>query len=176
MTIKSRWTPIKFLKVRNKEKIWLMKCSCGTEKSVMYKNYKRGKSLSCGCYNREVVSALSRKKLPYGQVALNQLFIAYRRSSRLRRIKFELTKEQFKTLINETCEYCGCKPSKVYSNSGRFDEIKFNGIDRVNNTTGYIVSNCVSSCTTCNYAKHTLSLQDFRKWIKRLINYNSEEK
>lgn len=37
---------------------WLCRCDCGTERVVMGSLLKRGKTVSCGCYQREVVAAM----------------------------------------------------------------------------------------------------------------------
>lgn len=37
---------------------WKCRCDCGTERFVLARNLKSGKSLSCGCLNRERVRAL----------------------------------------------------------------------------------------------------------------------
>ena len=51
---------------------------------------------------------------------------------------FELTKEQFHSLVSTSCHYCGtCQENG-------------NGIDRVDNTKGYTIDNVVSCCSLCN--------------------------
>jgi len=66
-----------------------------------------------------------------------------------------LTKEQFDTITSQECYYCGKEGP--------------NGIDRVNNTQGYKVENCVAACKHCNYVKGDLSLEDFNTWRKRFV-------
>jgi hypothetical protein len=56
-----------------------------------------------------------------------------------------LTKEQFLEAIQRPCFYC------KYSN-----EAEINGLDRIDNTKGYSVENCVTACKTCNRMKHIL--------------------
>lgn len=46
-----------------------------------------------------------------------------------------------------------------------------NGIDRVNNDLGYINNNVVSCCKTCNLAKSSLTLIEFKNWINNLIKH-----
>ena len=59
-----------------------------------------------------------------------------------RELKFELTLEQFAELIQKPCQYCN------HSKEG-----DANGIDRMNNTIGYVVGNCVPCCEMCNRMK-----------------------
>src|SRR5690349_7757624 len=40
---------------------WLCRCDCGAEKQVSGNSLKRGRSSSCGCYNRDrVIETLTR--------------------------------------------------------------------------------------------------------------------
>lgn len=54
-----------------------------------------------------------------------------------------LTKEEYLELVQKACIYCN-----YYNN----DEI--NGIDRLDNTKGYILENCATCCRFCNRMKH----------------------
>ena len=49
-----RWTVLEKIKVEGKkEAYWLCRCDCGTERKVLGKNLRNGRSTSCGCYKRE---------------------------------------------------------------------------------------------------------------------------
>jgi 5-methylcytosine-specific restriction endonuclease McrA len=65
--------------------------------------------------------------------------------------KFELTKEQFNLFIVGNCHYCKRSPSKG----------KFFGIDKLIPDDGYIMSNCVTACASCNYSKRDSLLEEF---------------
>lgn len=43
-------------------------------------------------------------------------------------------------------------------------------IDRVNNDLGYILENCVSCCTNCNYFKCTYKVSDFIRYCTNTYN------
>lgn len=81
--------------------------------------------------------------------ALNQ----YRASSKKRGYEFSLSKDEFEVLIQKPCVYCGTEPSPV------------NGVDRVDNSVGYVPDNCVPCCGTCNKAKGTMTRGQFVDWI-----------
>ena len=50
-----RWTAIKFShKDKNGQHFWLCKCECGTVKTVNKISLLQGKTLSCGCYSKEI--------------------------------------------------------------------------------------------------------------------------
>lgn len=52
-----RWTVLGDAPSRNpKYKLWRCRCDCGTERDVDARNVRIGKSTSCGCYLREVIS------------------------------------------------------------------------------------------------------------------------
>ncbi|AAC96857.1 hypothetical protein PBCV1_A490L [Paramecium bursaria Chlorella virus 1] len=71
--------------------------------------------------------------------------------SKMKNKDFQLTKEQYVTLCQENCTYCGRMCTETHTN----------GIDRVDNTRGYILDNCVSCCGSCNIAKGTLNVEEF---------------
>jgi hypothetical protein len=57
--------------------------------------------------------------------------------------EFNISFDEFTKIVNSACHYCDYKAD---------DEV--NGIDRVDNNNGYIVSNCVPCCKICNRIKH----------------------
>jgi hypothetical protein len=83
----------------------------------------------------------------------------YRRGAKVRGLVFDLSLVQAKALFYSTCVYCGVAPKPL------------NGIDRVDNTLGYVADNVVTSCTQCNLAKRTLSPKAWCKWVRRLVLY-----
>ncbi|MHA1737419.1 MAG: hypothetical protein ACTSWD_02465 [Candidatus Heimdallarchaeota archaeon] len=98
----------------------------------------------------------------------------YKCASKRRNYDFNLSEQQFKSLLFENCYYCGQSPSiKInYSiKNGVEKDVYYNGIDRLNNDIGYNVDNCVTCCQICNKAKGILSESDFMQWIDKLISY-----
>lgn len=47
-----------------------------------------------------------------------------------------------------------------------------NGIDRVDNTKGYSVENCVAACRRCNVAKADMAPDQFREWASRVAHFS----
>ena len=88
---------------------------------------------------------------------------------------FLLTIEIFKQLTQSNCHYCGIEPSQKISRSWLNGDYMFNGVDRVNNSIGYLENNVVPCCKHCNMAKYTMSEEEFRTWINRLIAFNSKK-
>lgn len=155
--------------------IWKFKCICGeiVEKSagnVIGAAKRPGRVPSCGkstCNGHE--------KLPPGQSAINDIFTTYKRNAVQRGYSFELSKEQLAELISQNCHYCGATPSSCRhkkSVSGRYyGDFCRNGIDRLDNTKGYTLSNTVPCCYMCNRAKNNESLEVFSKWVSGLIKH-----
>lgn len=55
-----RWTVIKYVGFVNSNYRWLCRCDCGTEKIVSSNTFRSGKSVSCGCYARELASSKAK--------------------------------------------------------------------------------------------------------------------
>ena len=77
-----------------------------------------------------------------------------------REISFELSKKEFEKLTNSDCYLCGVKPTNI----------RLNGIDRVDNDLGYILSNCKPCCFVCNFMKKNYNLSIFLEKIKRIYS------
>lgn len=154
---------------RHRGIVWLWKCDCGKEIERVTSDIKRGHQRSCGCMKKEILSSL-RKKLP-GQSAFNILFASYKQKADERNLVFELLEKEFITLTKQNCYYCGISPSQLFIRPGMNGGYSYNGIDRVDNTKGYTLDNCVSCCKKCNRAKMIMSKKEFFEWIEQVYNY-----
>lgn len=77
-----------------------------------------------------------------------QRYNSYKNGAIIRNHDFDLTEEQFMTFWDKPCHYCEQPINGI-------------GIDRVDNSIGYVMSNCVPCCKTCNWMKATLSYNHF---------------
>jgi len=111
--------------------------------------------------------------------AFRGLFSRYKKDAKKRKKVFNISFEDFKDLVTGDCHYCGVKPNTKVNplkNTGRSTErenegwITYNGIDRVNSSIGYKKENVVTCCETCNKAKLTMSIDEFKEWIKRIYS------
>lgn len=90
-------------------------------------------------------------------------------NAKTRKIKWELTIDEFKSIAQNQCFYCNSFPPK---SPGFRDRSPFyHGLDRINNNLGYNITNSVSCCAICNYAKHDLSIKDFKVWLTNCYNH-----
>lgn len=95
---------------------------------------------------------------------LSSMYVFYRDFSAGKRgYEFSLTHDEIKKLIvGAPCFYCGKKPmySEYIKDCGK---IVFNGIDRVDNSLGYVSGNVVACCKQCNTMKSNVSLKKFQQ-------------
>jgi hypothetical protein len=74
---------------------------------------------------------------------------SYTKSANSRNIAFKLSEDDFSTLIKQPCYLCGITTS----------ETNTNGIDRLNNSKGYILDNCRPCCGHCNLLKKDIEYE-----------------
>lgn len=156
------------------EMIWNCICDCGVEKQIGVNTLVKGNTNSCGCFRKErarMLAPLANKaavlviKQPYGESSLNRIYGRYKHGAIQRGYSFELTKEELRNITSKNCHYCGNIPSQIAKYHAQHGEYIYNGIDRLNNTIGYTIDNCVPCCGTCNRAKDIMSVDQFRDWI-----------
>lgn len=125
-----------------------VQCECGTIKDIsLHYSIK-----SCGC--------LKRTSKDPDQTEFNR----YKHFCFKRDKAFHLTKNEFSTFIHKNCYYCGAEPA-MKMHAGKQTK---NGIDRLDSSKGYFLSNCISCCAKCNFAKRQLSVHDFLNLIKNI--------
>lgn len=80
----------------------------------------------------------------------------YRNNAKDRHIPFELSFEEFCSFWNKPCVYCEAPIEKI-------------GLDRIDSSLGYTVSNIVSCCKHCNYAKRLFSIDEYIDHCRKVI-------
>ncbi len=139
---------------------WECVCECGELCYVNSSDLKRGRTNYCKRCNDKK----SRNSI------LNDLYVRYKRGSLRRGYEFELSINEFKTIISQNCNYCGIEPKQIHNKKGMRYELIYNGIDRKNNDKGYILDNCVPCCKFCNFAKSKFDLNEFNEWLISIKN------
>ena len=160
---------VEALGIRKSFSIWKCKCDCGGEKIVRTSSLKGGNVRSCGCI-RSGYLRNSVGHLPYGEAVFNLVVKMYRDNAIKHKLAWELSKEEARTLFKGDCHYCGDPPSRTLKGRA-YGEFTYNGIDRVNNSKGYLKGNVVSCCTRCNFKKSEMSLTEFTTWIVKVANH-----
>lgn len=150
-------------------------CSCGQITKCILTNLRNGYSKRCrDCKN-------SLKSLGLVNTGLRRLYNRYKVSAKVRELDFTISFDVFKDTTGHNCFYCGKVPSmlaKAHNKalSNNVGNILYNGLDRVDNTKGYVYSNVVACCKNCNLAKRDLSSKDFIDWINSVYLYQKEVK
>lgn len=170
-------TAIKFDDSWKNNRNWIFECKCGNIKSIAKAPVKAGIVVSCGCKKAENFNLHKYQQIKEpGRAIKNSVFSRYRVGAINRKIEFKLSYDEFMDLILKNCYYCGIEPCTHLTKPGAIGEILYNGIDRIDNDKGYELNNCVTCCKICNYAKRDLPISEFKNYIKRIINNNSQFK
>lgn len=110
----------------------------------------------------------------------NHLYHRYKVGAKHSKRIFNLTKKQFRKLTSSICFYCGISPYRLCNikQKGKFisrEPYLYNGIDRINSKEGYIISNCVPCCFTCNRMKNTFDSDIFMKKVKEIYHHQKSK-
>ena len=155
--------------------VWQCKCDCGKLTNVTIENLRGEQTKSCGCLAIEHARKLGKRvRLDKGIAAFNKIFRGYQTRASQRSLSFTLSEKEFRKLTKLSCHYCGQKPKQIVKHKEDYGTYIYNGIDRVDNTIGYISSNCVPCCKDCNFMKRKLPVDEFIKHIKKIYEYMSE--
>lgn len=159
----------------------IAKCVCQAVFSCRLGNIKSGNTTSCGCKKAE--SAMKRAR-PYSEAAAWQCYRRYMASAKKRHIQFELSFEEFIEMAKSNCYYCKSAPQQVLSlkytkgkNIGKErlnGSFVYNGIDRVDNSLGYLKSNSAACCVICNRAKLDKTSKEWSSWLLQVAS-NKEQ-
>lgn len=144
---------------------WGCRCSCGKYVVVLAGSLVRQNGTrSCGCLRREYRSGRA------SETVKNRIFASYKQGAKQRNLEWAISNEEFATLIFRSCYYCGVSPQRVLYRCTKYrkDPVSYNGIDRVDNSLGYVSSNVVTCCKVCNKAKDVMSRGEFLDWIFRV--------
>ncbi len=141
---------------------WWCKCECGNRLKVAGKDLRLGHTKSCGCLQKEKAGFERRKP----GVAARQLFAKTAGRAKKRNRAFELAFAEFFRLSALPCFYCG--RDFFSTNRCKWDEFRYNGLDRVDSTKGYTPDNIVPCCKLCNIMKADLSVEMFVEQIERI--------
>ena len=150
--------------------MWLCRCDCGKEFVTRGSSLRKGETCSCGCVAAEKLRL--SVILPYGVAARNQILRRLKANARERRYFWGLTDEQAIELMEGDCFYCGASKSNLSRHPEQNGVYYYNGIDRVDNTRGYVIGNVVSCCKHCNIAKRDRTVSDFLRWVEKVYRFS----
>lgn len=166
-------------KLKQLKPYWLCRCSCkGKLIEVSGAHLRNGWSKSCGCIRAEKTALwnVKQKGIPNfknrksnGVAARNDLLRRYKASASVRDYTWELTEDEFDSLVKSNCYFCGFPPSRVIKRAG--GDFVYNGIDRLENEPYYRIYNSVSCCWDYNSRKRAWDSKRFILWATRVSEY-----
>lgn len=155
-------------------RVYKCRCDCGIEYDIAVNDLLRrdGKATRACKMCRGNLSKERAKTRTGFSGSVNKLYYIYKRAAMKREHAFELSLTDFYELCTQSCIYCGRKPEQKLGHG--LTDFLYNGLDRLDNTKGYISYNVVPCCKACNFAKGTRTYTEFIKWIVELVNHNKE--
>lgn len=135
-------------------------------------------SCECGQITRQEPAAVKRGFLKtcgkcgvkqyFGHDAnLNQIYMTKSNRPLGGYSAFDITFEDFRRLTQSLCYWCGqWNPTKRVCRNGLITE--WHGLDRLDNTIGHTLANCVPCCWDCNNMRGNMTTEEFIKKIKEI--------
>jgi len=158
-------TVLEVAKFEQEHSVWKCKCDCNKIVEVIGSCLTSGNNKSCGCRIQV------RKSIEY--LGPKDLYNNYKSNAKTRGHTFDLTREDFESFLKQSCYYCGRTESNSFLNRKTGETYLYNGIDRMDNSIGYVLENCVACCSDCNYAKRTKSANDFIQWAFQITEHQN---
>lgn len=87
----------------------------------------------------------------------NKTYTTYKQTAIRRGKSWDISLEEFNEEVSKSCSICGKENTGTHRN----------GIDRIDNSEGYVVGNIQSCCGECNYMKRDLDMSAF---VTRLLD------
>ncbi len=113
---------------------------------------------------------MSRRKLDPEIALAKDAWYVYVWRAKKRGLVFTLSFEDYFKFVKSPCVYCG----GFTNNKSKRGRYRHNGVDRIDNTQGYIISNCAACCAICNKAKSNLTLTVFKEWLRAVANNQND--
>ena len=166
-TVFHYWTTTSAPYRKNNQTVVNVLCKCGKASVTRVSRLIDKTSTSCGCKPR----IKRENKLSLEDAANDEVYRAISNGAKIRGYDFQLSKKEVKEITQQNCYYCGSLPANVKKIKDR-GELKYNGIDRLNNNIGYLLNNCRPCCSRCNTIKLDMSGQDFIEHLYKIIKTN----
>lgn len=145
---------------------WLCQCDCGG-KAFTYEAYELENNIKTECRTCAIT------KLP-----MHQYFIKIKNAAKQRKIIFNITEQDLEnqwTKQNGKCIFTGKQLLKIFTYSYFKSNDVNASLDRIDSSKGYEVDNIQWVCKDINFAKLSLSNQDFIQMCKNIMDYQNEK-
>ncbi len=151
---------------------WICKCACGKEKIIrttaLRKRLEPTKSCGCAMSGPAAIAV-------HPNSAMRNTFSRYKTHARTAKRPFSLSIGEFAEMTQRNCHYCGAKPGAMTVQPLKLGKSCFiyNGIDRIDNTQGYVAGNVVTCCWMCNHSKGARTVEAFTEWLDRIAAHRA---
>lgn len=156
---KSKWK-------RKAKWYWKCQCDCGR---IYYKDTHDlivSGHIECGYCARQ--HAVAKTTLPDDLAKWHREYRACKKNALTRHYEFSLSFEQYKSICEQPCYYCGAAPDKHSCG------IYKNGVDRFDNAKGYTVENCVPCCRMCNTIKLDYDYTELIEHLNQMLKIHKK--
>lgn len=162
-----RFTLVSVATPRGKSRSWTCKCDCGNVVEVKATNIEKFGDRGCGCRKNRRPPTTDKSPI---DSAIQELVRRYKSNARKRGLEWGLTDERAASLLFGNCAYTGDAPANIFN--GNRGQVLYNGIDRLDNTKGYVESNVVSCSRRANMAKNDMPLQQFMLLCEKVVKHS----
>lgn len=154
------------IKYKHQRAFWKCVCACGNTKILDSSTLRGGKVIGCGQCRTNIGNQHGTYNLKEYDSSFMELFRSIKNSAKNRELEFLLTEIDVRNLTKQRCHYCNSLPKSIKRVRNRHGQpYVYNGIDRVNNSLGYTLDNCVPCCEMCNRMKLAYSVDQFRNQV-----------
>jgi hypothetical protein len=172
-------------RTKAREKIFRVRCNCGTEKEIALTHVRRGSIKSCGCLKVGKFKEFIKGNVWDNHVGfkgcggmLGSVWGRILASAKKRNIKVEISIEEAWGLFekqNGKCALSGetitfaknCKELKLGLNTA--------SLDRIDSSLGYVKDNVQWVHVKVNYMKQQFKQIDFLDWCRKISNYQIDK-
>ena len=130
-------------------------------------NWMKG-SISPSVFVHRIEHILTNLRLVEGTLyptefenSTNVCYHEYKKRAAQRSLAFDLSNDEFSCIVNQPCYLCGKEQIGHHKN----------GIDRVDNTKGYVEGNVKSCCWNCNYMKRDYTYDNLMDKFNLIYEY-----
>lgn len=169
---------------QNRGGTWKCLCDCGN--TFIVEGHRLKDRESCGCLWKENMKKASQIKRKFSKATVSAQYQRYKTTCKEKNRK-PLSRSDWEGIVFKPCIYCGkidirnvaaglgyqhkeCGKNLDFQDIKKY-ELPINGIDRIDSSVGYVISNCVPCCWACNTMKMDHSVNDFFSKIKQIHEY-----
>lgn len=100
---------------------------------------------------------------------IKSIYSQYKSAAKRRGIYFEIPFPEFGEMILQNCAYCGAPPSNEKRDKRRGEYQRYNGLDRMDSSRGYVIENVVPCCQFCNSLKSAMPWRDWADFLNSVV-------